>query len=190
MAANEALAVTFAVTRVLDALGIPHLVGGSLASSLHGIPRLTQDSDVVAAIPLDKADRLVELLTKDFYVDTEAVKQAIRNKKAFNAIHLTEHFKVDIFVPKDEAYSRTELDRGIEVEIDGMKLVVASPEDIVLQKLVWYRKGREVSERQWSDVLGVLRVNQDDLDWSYIDTWAEYLKIADLVDKARVEATR
>jgi hypothetical protein len=185
VAADSALEVALRVAGSFDRLGIEYLVGGSLASSMHGEPRSTQDVDFVAALVDSKIKAWVELLADDFYVDSERVAQAVQEKKAFNIVHLGTMFKADIFVQANDLVSQVEMARREFHEFpDGRGLWVASAEDIIIQKLKWYRLGDEISDRQWRDVLAVLKVRRSDLDRGYLIETARALSIADLLEKA------
>jgi hypothetical protein len=188
---DEILDITFVVVDTFDRLGIPYLVGGSLASSLYGIPRATQDVDIVARLGRRDVQPLVSALRETFYLDQQAILEAVEQRGSFNLIHLGTFLKVDVFVDKDDEASRAQLERRRRYEIDGdppRSLVVASPEDVVAHKLYWYRLGDEVSDRQWSDVLGVLRVSGDRLDMEYLRRIATLLGTQDLLERALDEA--
>lgn len=161
MALSDVLRTTLRVARILDSLGVDYFVGGSLASSLHGIPRATQDVYLVAATTQNEVDGFVEALGSDSYLDEEMIREAIRRGASFNIIELETMFKVDVFVARSDGVSQTEMMRRQAIqpgEDSGETLMLASPEDIILQKLAWYQLGDEVSERQWLDALGVLKV--------------------------------
>ena len=188
--ADDALRATLAVVAALDELGLDYLIGGSLASSLHGIPRSTQDADVVVDLPPSRVGELVAALAGRFYVDEEMASNAVARAASFNVIHLETMFKVDLFVLGSDALSRSELARRQRYQIgrDLTAVFVASAEDTVLQKLLWYRRGNEVSDRQWRDVVEVLRVQGLRLDRDYLDRWADQLELRVLLDEARAEA--
>ncbi len=184
----DAIRVSLIVTRILEEHGIPYLIGGSVASIIHGEPRLTNDIDLVADIREEQVSQLVAALETDFYIDDRAVHRAVRERKSFNILYLETMYKVDIFIPRGDEWSHEQmrLREGKNlVEGDESTLrLVASPETTVLQKLWWFRRGNEVSEQQWRDVLGVLKVKADRLDYDYLKLWAAKLTVSDLLDKA------
>lgn len=186
---SEPVLVVVKVVRAFDELGIEYVVGGSLASSVYGVPRATQDVDLVADLTITHADRLEELLGREFYVDADMIRDAVRRRGSFNVIHLATMFKADVFLMRRDDWSREEMKRARLEELDGpdgaVTIRFASPEDTLLHKLVWYRLGDEVSDRQWSDILGVLKIQGEDLDGGYLDKWASQLDVADLLDRAR-----
>lgn len=191
MALPEPLAVTLRVAEAFERLHLRYLIGGSLASSLHGIPRSTNDADVVAEIPLQSVNDLVRNLESEFDANPAMILDAVRHGTSFNLIHLTTMFKVDVFVLRREPMMIEEMQRRQEHPIAPdapSRVYFASPEDTVLQKLDWYRKGNEVSERQWGDVLGVLRVQADAFDLVYARKWAPDLGVLDLLERALTEA--
>jgi hypothetical protein len=143
----EPIIVMLRVAAELERLGVEYLVGGSLASSVHGLPRTTQDVDMVASIAGRHVRDLVSALEQEFYIDAEMISDAIRRRASFNIIHLATMLKVDIFVLGGDALGQEEMKRGVLVPLRDTKIWFASPEDIVLQKLDWYRKGHGISER-------------------------------------------
>lgn len=186
----EAIRITLLVSRALEALGIPHAIVGSLASSLHGIPRSTNDADIVASMRPEQASPLAQALGEAFYVDAEMIRDAVIHRSEFNVIHLGTMFKVDVFVPRADPISRAQIARAAAVSVadGGLTLTVASAEDTVAQKLLWYRRGGETSERQWLDTLGVLAVKAKSLDLDYLRQTTEALGVSDLLDRALAEA--
>jgi len=184
----EPLVVTLEVGEVLDGLGIPWVVGGSVASSLHGIPRSTQDVDIVVDLEPEHVEPLVRSLEDRFYVDRDAVMGAVRARGSCNLIHLATMTKIDVFAANRDALSRNQLRRRQLQPIDeGAVLPLTSPEDVVLQKLSWFRKGDGTSQRQWTDVLGVLRVRGGDLDMEYLQSTATSEGLGKLLDEAIAE---
>lgn len=184
---DEILEITLYVTETLERLGVPYLVGGSLASSLHGTPRATQDVDLVAELRLQHVPALVAALEETFYVDHEMIRDAIRRRSSFNVIHLETMFKVDVFILKDDPASRQEMERRQVYRIldnPPRDLVIASAEDSILQKLYRYQLGAGVSDRQWNDVLGVMKTQGGQLDMPYLTRTAALLNVEDLFQQA------
>jgi hypothetical protein len=184
---EEAFQVLLEVARVLEELDVPYVVGGSLASSLHGIPRSTQDADLVAALRTDHIQPFIGRVERTFYVSPERVETAIRRRTSFNLIHLKSMIKVDLFVFSETPLARQEMARRQVLPIPGepeAHLHIASPEDTILHKLLWYREGGGVSERQWNDILGVIKVQGRALDLGYLKEWAERSGIEDLLARA------
>jgi len=183
----EALGVALRVVDVLEELGIGYHLGGSYASSLHGFPRQTQDIDVVVELEEGLASEFASRLEGDFYVDEITIGRAIRNKGSFNILHLNSGIKVDLFILADDAFDHQEFERHrlelIQAEPER-RVFVKSPEDIVLRKLHWFRLGGEVSDRQWTDILGVIRTQGDRLDAEYLEHWASHLGLTDLLERA------
>jgi hypothetical protein len=188
---SEPLLVMANLVRAFDALGISYLVGGSLASSIYGIPRATQDLDLVADIRFSYVDALTSALAGVFYVDAEMIRDAIKRRASFNVIDLATMFKADIFVPKGDAWSREEMARArtqpLDVPDGKVAVRFASPEDTLLHKMVWYKLGDQISDRQWRDIMGVVKVQGDALDQAYLDRWATWLDVSDLLHRARKE---
>jgi hypothetical protein len=190
-ALSEPLEVTLLMAETFEGLGIRYLVGGSLASSLHGIPRATQDVDMVAGMGLRHVDAFVSALRSTFYVDADMISDAIRRGASFNVIHLATMFKVDVFLLGRDELSREEMARRQVYRVGGppeREIFVASPEDVVVQKLDWYRKGSEISERQWNDLLGVLKVQGRRIDVTYMRRWSTAGRTLDLLERALAQA--
>jgi len=184
----EPIRVTLEVIEVLRKLGVRYLVGGSLASSLHGIPRATQDVDLVVDLHAGQVEEVVRQLENGFYVDGDMIIEAIRRRASFNIIHLQTMLKIDIFLPRSDPFCRSELERASAKLVEGHEMIIATAEDIVIEKLRWYELGGGISDRQWSDVVGVLKVQGERLDWLYLITWAEHLELGHLLDRARQDA--
>ena len=188
---TEPIAVTIQVIEALDLLGVPYLIGGSLASSVHGIIRTTMDVDLVADLDARHAEPLVQLLGDAFYIDADSIREAIHHQRSFNVIHLESMFKVDIFIRKSRPFDQAQFDRRIRhtLSVDPeASAYVATAEDTILAKLEWYRMGGEVSDRQWNDIQNVLQVQSSQLDLTYLRTWAAQLGVSDLLDRALAEA--
>ena len=188
---NEPIEVTLTVTGVFEKLGIPYLIGGSLASTLYGMVRTTQDSDIIAQMRPEHVRSFVSALEADFYMDQEIIAESIQHNSSFNIIHRDTMFKVDVFIPSPRPFLRSQLSRAQKQTFmfeTQMTAKFASPEDIILSKLEWYRMGGEVSDRQWRDVLGVLKTRTGELDLGYLRDWAKELKVSDLLERALKDA--
>lgn len=189
---GESSRITLLVTQTLERLDILYAVGGSLASSLHGVMRSTLDVDIVADMRLEHINPLVEALSKEFYADDEMMRDAITRQSSFNLIHYETAFKVDIFIQKSRAFDHMQLERrrtSVIATDPEQSVYVTSPEDTILAKLEWYRMGGEVSDRQWRDILGVMKTRAGDLDLDYLRKWARELKVTDLLERAIGEAS-
>src|SRR5262245_21746562 len=186
----DPLRVAAMVTGALAELGVRYSIGGSVASSLSGEPRSTLDIDIVAALEETQIDRLVEVLEHEFYINRDSLRRAVRTRSTANLIHLRTSVKVDLFVAGGTPIDADLLQRRLPVfigENPAIGIYVHTAEDILLQKLRWYRMGDETSDRQWRDVLGILRVQGDRLDRVYIAKQAEKLGVTDLFARATQE---
>ena len=189
---NEPVEVTLRVTGAFEKLGVPYLIGGSLASTLHGMVRTTQDSDVIAEMRPEHLQPFVLALQDEFYIDEEMIAESIKHNSSFNIIHRETMFKVDVFIPRPRPFLQAQLARAqrqtfsFETKISAK---FASPEDTILSKLEWYRMGGEVSDRQWRDILGVLKTRAGELDLAYLRKWAAELHVSDLLERVLKEST-
>jgi hypothetical protein len=176
------------VARALESLGIRYFVGGSLASSARGIARASVDVDLVADVRPEHVQDLVSRLRPAYYVSEAAIRDAIANRSSFNAVHLDTMLKVDVFVTRGRPYDDEAFTRAREEAFDdaneGARFPIASAEDVVLAKLEWFRLGGGRSERQWSDVLGVLRTCAEVIDRGYLERHARALGVFDLLVRA------
>jgi len=193
MTASDALLALRGVVAELERLGVRYYVGGSLASSAFGVARATLDADVVADLRPEHVALLTAALEANYYVRSSMIAEAVARKSCFNVIHLATSYKVDVFVLKDRPYDRVAMERTrkdlLDVADPSAEFFLASPEDTVLSKLEWFRLGDEVSDRQWRDVIGVLKVQGDRLDQAYLSRWAAELGLGDLLEKALREAS-
>jgi hypothetical protein len=179
------------VIQAFRSLGVPYQIGGSLASSAWGLPRSTQDADLVADLRPEHIAAFVAQLLDRYYVDELMIHDAIRRHSSFNLLHLDTMLKVDVFIHKPAAFEEAAFRRARLEWLDDPpteQVLFTSPEDIILHKLVWYKMGGNVSERQWLDVLGVLKVQGTSLDAEYMREWARHLDVDDLLTHARNEA--
>ncbi len=189
---TEALQIAKMITEVFDQLGIAYFIGGSFASTIHGLPRATRDVDFIADFKVEHVDPFVAALEAEFYLDAKTIRSAITHQRSFNVIHLDTMFKADVFVPASSKWAQNQLRRRElkPISAEGVSHVVwtCTAEDIVLQKLRWFEKGGKVSRQQWDDILGVLKVNSLSLDFEYLQQWGAELGIASLLQVALTEA--
>jgi hypothetical protein len=174
-----------ALNLALDALkriGVSPRVVGSMASSEFGQSRTTWDADVVAALEVRHVQPLIAALGNNFYADAELIREGIQNGSSFNLIHLETALKVDVFMPKVREYDQVAMTRFNPNSPDFM-----TAEDVLLGKLEWYRAGDETSERQWTDVIGILQVQAEKFDLEYARLWAKEIGVLDLLEKAVAE---
>lgn len=197
----DSVAITLLVTITLDRLHIPYFIGGSLAGIMYGEYRTTQDTDIVAALQPQHIAPFIAALTHDFYLQPEAITQALADvalvneypefRPSFNLIHLATGFKIDIFMATHRPFETSQFQRRTYETLainPPRTAAVTTAEDIVLAKLEWYNLGSCVSTQQWRDILAILKVQTDQLDQIYLRNWAEHLHIRDLLDLALAES--
>lgn len=179
------------VAEALEAMGVLHYVGGSVAGMVHGDYRQTNDVDIVVSLQPSDVQAFADRLSGAFYVDVPMIQDALRHKTSFNLLHLEVWFKVDIFPTKNRPYD-LEAMRRRQRETLGTKpaltVWVAAAEDILIAKLEWFRLGGGVSDRQWRDILGICKMQIFDLDFDYLQRWSRELKVHDLLEKALDES--
>lgn len=184
---QKPLAVALLVVDAFEALGLEYHVGGSFASSVHGVPRQTRDIDLVVDLAVRHIPGLVLQLREAFYIDPEMLRSAIQRQASCNLIHLDSGFKIDLFIRGQEAFDRQEFLRHSPVALEPgttRQIMVKSAEDTLLRKLEWYRIGNMVSDRQWNDILGIVRTQGARLDRVYLQEWAEELGVEELLTAA------
>lgn len=191
MPLTEPLAVTLRVVEVLEALQVPYFIGGSLASAVHGVVRTTMDVDLVAALRPEHVAPLVAQLGATFYADEAMIRDAVARHSSFNLIHLDSMFKVDVFVATGRPFERAQFERRALQTLaqePPRAAYITTAEDIILAKLEWYRQGGELSERQWRDVVNVIKVQDEALDLDYLRRWAVQLRVEDLLERVLAES--
>ncbi len=188
---SDPIRVLLRVAELLDQIDVPYLVGGSMASSMLGEPRSTVGIDMAVLLRGDDVTRLIAALGDEFYVDEGAARQAVLRRASFNAIHQPTISKVDFFVLGDAPFDRAQLERRRLSPVLGdseRRVFVSSAEDLILRKLDWYRLGGGVSDRQWRDVLGMIKVQASRLDLAYLRRWATELALTELLEHALGQA--
>ena len=178
---------------ILDRLGIRYAIGGSVASSLISEPRSTVDIDIAVQMTEADVDPLISAVTPTFYVPEAAAREAALTQGTFNLIHQEAALKVDVFVLGTGLLDIRQIERRVLMNIVAQPptlLWITSPEDQILRKLDWFHTGGSVSERQWSDVVGIIRINDDSLDHEYLTGTAEILELDNLLRLARTQARK
>lgn len=166
------------VRAALEATEIPYFVTGSFASAAHGVPRSTNDIDIIIAPTPDQLNALMDRLSDpEYYSDREDAFDALQHRSQFNVIDNETLWKIDFIVSKDSPFDRARFQRRRVTEIAGVDLSAATPEDVVIAKLLWSKLGE--SERQINDAAGVVRMQGEKLDVPYIESWVDALGLSD-----------
>lgn len=190
---QDPLELAAAIGKILDHLNIPYFVGGGLASSILGEVRTTQDADLAVLLSRTDAPQLISQMQSDFYISQVAVEDALNDRtNSFNVIHLGSALKADIYpIRVADEFQNMSLTRRRRVELNessDLSFYICSAEDIVLQKLIWYRLAGNESYKQWRDILGVLKLQGEQLDFGYLKQWATRLGLVAECDRAFSEA--
>jgi hypothetical protein len=164
-----------------EAEGIAYRVVGSMASMIYGEPRFTNDVDIVADIPLEKVATFCQhFAAPEFYVSEAAIRDAIRRRFSFNVLHPPSGLKVDVILPPDTEFARSEAARVQRKTSPGeFDAWFGSPEDVLLSKLVYFQLSGGVSEKHLRDIAGMMKLLRENLDRDYITEWAAKLRVAD-----------
>lgn len=191
MTTPDLLVALSPVIEAFNQLSIQYYIGGSVASSIYGMARATMDVDIVADIKEYHVAKLKQLLENDYYIDEDMITGAIKTASSFNLIHFDTAYKIDVFIYKDEPHQRNAIERKVKDKFDDeldYEYYFSAPEDIIIAKLQWYVRGNKIAERQWLDVIGVLKVQSNKLDLRYLETWSKKLGLYDLLKKAFSES--
>ena len=188
----EPFQVALSVADALERCGVAYVVGGSLASSVSGEPRSTLDIDLVVAMTQADVEPFLTALGQAFHADDHALRRAVRQRSSVNLFHHPTSTKVDLFIAGGSPLDRKAMQRRVRLQVASDPdrfLYIYTPEDILLQKLRWYRLGGEVSDRQWRDVLGIVLVQENRLDAGYLREGAHLLGVTDLLERALDRST-
>lgn len=166
------------VADFLEAQKIPYRVVGSLASMAYGEPRFTNDVDILVALTSDKIPALCETFKPpDYYVSENAMHEAISRQSQFNLIHIPSGLQVDFIIARSNEYTRVEINRGKRLSVPGeFDAWFAGPEDIILNKLIYYKEG--LSEKHLRDIASMFKLKAGSLDIGYIEHWVETLGVS------------
>jgi hypothetical protein len=178
------------VAGILESLGISYLIGGSVASGIWGEMRYTQDIDLVADLQESQIDLLLSAFSSRFYISEIAIREAILLGRSFNLIDQQTGWKIDIFVLTQDPFKQSKFQRRQQISVDemGRTLSFSSPEDTILQKLLWHRMTQKCSDQQWRDILGILKLQKPVLDIAYLQQWANVLQLKEELEQALIES--
>ncbi|HET9987907.1 MAG TPA: hypothetical protein VFQ65_05290 [Kofleriaceae bacterium] len=184
MTSDDPTSLLREVKQALEAAGIPYMVVGSFAGMVHGEPRTTFDLDIVIDPSAVALDALLEGFDPNrVYVDPDVARDALRRRTMFNLVDMSSGWKIDFVIRKDRPFSKEELSRRTVAQIIEVEVAVATAEDTIIAKLEWAKLS--ASERQLSDVAGILAVRGDDLDFAYVERWVHQLGLAAEWERAR-----
>lgn len=178
---SEELEILRDVAEKLNGAGIPYMISGSVAMNYYAQPRMTRDIDVVVTLENNDVDRFISLFEKDYYVDGETVKAEVERRGMFNLINNRYILKIDFILLKDEAIHCEGFKRRKKVTVDGFEVWMISPEDLVIQKLLWAKDSR--SEMQIRDVGNMVRICSE-MDMRYLGKWLDELGLKEMFEKA------
>jgi len=189
---NSVDAVFTDLFHALEQLGRPYIIGGSVATSLYGQPRQTNDIDLVLDLPSDCAQDAFRCFGASFHASLTDIESAITGGyeyPAFQLLHGEQYTKVDVFIKQPGPFADSAFQRRVMLgSIANVDAWFYSREDIALQKILWYRLGNKMSDRQWNDLVQVIEVQAEKFDRVYFLEWADRLDIRELADQALAEA--
>lgn len=179
--------ITAKVTRFLEHNQVEYFLGGSLASTVYGEPRFTQDVDIIVRLGAAVAERIASALGSEFYLSEVALREALSRGGSTNLIHLASNFKIDLILSGESEFERSEFERKIRLTVGSQSFYFCSPEDIILAKLDWHKKSGGVLERQLRDIQTVLMV-QSSVNVDYLRRWADKLGVRPQLELSMTDA--
>ena len=184
---TEPIQVTLLITNILDNLQIPYFIGGSMATAVHGVARSTMDVDLIIDMKPHQIAGFMDALGTAFFADEEMIRDSLEHGTSFNLVHHDSMFKVDMIPVRNRAFDQSQFKRREKIllsEKSDQNVYFESPEDNILAKLEWYRLDGETSDRQWGDILNVLKIRKGIIDVAYLRKWAIELGIDDILENA------
>ena len=188
---TDVIPLLLRVTQILEDEGVQYVVGGSLASGIHGEIRATNDIDILIKLPQDQVPTLVGAMKPEFDIWEDTVRSAVSSGRSFAALHVEWHVKIDFFPAGESPLDRLQLERRQGLRLTSAPtrdIYFATAEDIILRKLEWYRRSHDMLERQIRDVVGVMKLQQDSLDRTYLETTARQVQLTELLHRCLDEA--
>lgn len=160
---------------VLEKLDVRYFVTGSIATIYYGEPRFTNDIDVVVDLPAGRIPEFIaQFPTEEFYLSEDSVLRAVRNRTMFNIIHPASGLKLDIMIPAASRFTQSRFQRSQRLRpAENLEVFFASAEDVILKKMEFFREGG--SDKHLRDIAGILRIRGDELDFDYLEDWADQL---------------
>ncbi len=165
------------LVRCLEKLKIPYFITGAVASIAYGEPRLTNDIDVVAEIDDGHIAKLEKCFPKaEFYLESDAIREAIRRRHQFNIIHPASGLKIDVMISQEDAFDKSRFARIKRMRpLEDTEANFSSPEDVIIIKMKYYKQG--ASDKHIRDIMGMIKISGDMIDLEYISAWAKRLDL-------------
>lgn len=182
---QDSISLAGELHQIFESINIPYYVSGGVAASLHGEPRSTRDLDLAIALVPEQIEMMVLTLEAAGYYCPAGAVEGLKSGREhmLNITHTETIANADLYVTDNSAFAVSQMARRILLNLDGIPTFwVASPEDTILQKLRWGRGSQ--SEKQWRDVLGILKLQAQSLDYAYLFEWAERLDLVDFLSQA------
>ncbi|MBI2041963.1 MAG: hypothetical protein HYT20_03015 [Candidatus Nealsonbacteria bacterium] len=175
----ELVAILKTVVHRLEKIKIPYVLTGGLAVSFWGSSRSTHDIDIVIDARKEDQEKILNIFKKDFYISEIAVSDAIERRFTFNIIHLKEGLKVDFWLSKKDSFRTMEFKRRLKKKIFDKYIYIISPEDLILEKLLWIKESR--SDKHIEDIKSIIEISKPDLN--YIKGWAKKTSTYDILEE-------